>query len=50
MKRENCIFCRRDAIKIVFENDLAVAFWDIHPANKRHLLIIPKDHKEDFLI
>ena len=48
MKKEHCIFCQRDAIKIVFENDLAVAFWDIHPVNKGHLLVIPKDHKENF--
>ncbi|KMQ39298.1 HIT family hydrolase [Oenococcus oeni] len=48
MKKEHCIFCQRDAIKIVFENDLAVAFWDIHLVNKGHLLVIPKDHKEDF--
>ncbi|WP_283679688.1 HIT family protein [Lentilactobacillus sp. Marseille-Q4993] len=48
MKQPNCIFCQRTDIPIVLENDLAVAFWDIHPVRKGHLLIVLKDHKQDY--
>ena len=43
-----CIFCQRDQLKIILENDLAAAFWDIHPVNPGHLLVIPKAHKPTF--
>ena len=45
----NCIFC--DKIKkkeYVFENDLAVAFYDGMPVSKGHFLIIPKRHVETY--
>ncbi|GAF38533.1 diadenosine tetraphosphate (Ap4A) hydrolase [Agrilactobacillus composti DSM 18527 = JCM 14202] len=45
MEKAACVFCQRKNIKIVLENELAVAFWDSHPVNKGHLLIIPKAHK-----
>ena len=41
----SCIFC--DIIEkkdILFENDLAVAFFDAMPVSKGHILIIPKRH------
>lgn len=50
-KREDCIFCKIVAGEIpcckVFEDDRALAFMDIMPLNKGHLLIIPKDHYEN---
>lgn len=48
MKQANCIFCQRTGIPIVLENDLAVAFWDIHPVRKGHLLVVLKEHKQDY--
>jgi histidine triad (HIT) family protein len=43
-----CLFCqiieRKIAAKIVFEDDLALAFEDIRPQAPTHLLIIPKKH------
>jgi len=48
MKDENCIFCkiinREIPSKIVFENDLNLAFLDISPISKGHTIIIPKNH------
>ncbi|ATU69244.1 HIT family protein [Levilactobacillus brevis] len=42
MIEANCIFCQKTAV--VLENDLAKAFWDIHPVRKGHLLVVPKQH------
>ncbi len=47
---ENCIFCKIakgeiDSAK-VFENDKIVAFNDIKPKAKVHILIVPKKHIE----
>ncbi len=30
------------------ENDLAKAFWDLHPVRRGHLLIVPKQHYATF--
>lgn len=44
----NCIFCKIIAnqapSKKVFEDDHVLAFWDIKPRAKVHLLVIPKQH------
>ncbi|MDN6900071.1 HIT family protein [Oenococcus sicerae] len=48
MIESDCIFCHRETLKLVLENKLAVAFYDIHPVNKGHLLIIPKAHRENY--
>ncbi|OQV22870.1 putative Histidine triad nucleotide-binding protein 3 [Hypsibius exemplaris] len=44
-----CIFCtiaaKEDATtEILYEDEILVAFRDIHPATDRHLLIVPKRH------
>lgn len=48
MKNENCIFCKiiRKEIpsKIVFENDINLAFLDISPLSNGHTIVIPKNH------
>jgi histidine triad (HIT) family protein len=45
---EDCIFCKiinKDiSSDFVFENDEIVAFNDIHPKAKTHILIVPKKH------
>ena len=44
----DCIFCKiiRQEIptKLIYEDDLAVAFNDLHPKAPHHLLIIPRQH------
>lgn len=44
----DCLFCRIVAREIpasvLFEDDEVVAFLDIHPVNKGHLLLVPKPH------
>ena len=48
MTVSDCIFCKiaRKEIpaKIVGENELAIAFWDVSPRQPIHILVIPKDH------
>lgn len=47
---ENCVFCKIISGKIPskkeYEDDLCLAFHDINPRAKTHLLIIPKRHIE----
>ena len=46
----DCIFCKivkkEIPAKILFEDELVVAFPDIHPFAPVHILIIPKEHIE----
>ncbi|NLS77063.1 MAG: HIT family protein [Chloroflexi bacterium] len=45
---ERCIFCEiaagRAPASVVYEDDEALAFMDIHPVTPGHTLIIPKRH------
>ena len=46
-----CIFCNLvhdPTSKLVWQNDLVVAFNDIHPKAKVHILIVPKKHISTF--
>ena len=44
----NCIFCKiahhETPANIVYEDENFLAFLDINPVRKGHLLLIPKDH------
>lgn len=48
---DNCIFCKIIAGEIpaikVYESDNVLAFMDINPMEKGHLLVIPKIHFND---
>ncbi|MFX1327088.1 MAG: HIT family protein [Promethearchaeota archaeon] len=48
MKKEDCIFCKiaykEIPSKIIFENNLNLAFLDISPISKGHVVVIPKNH------
>lgn len=47
---EDCIFCKiiRKEIpaNVVYEDDMVIAFKDINPAAKIHIVVIPKKHIE----
>jgi len=45
---KNCIFCQLTKDRIVYENEHAVAFYDLFPVTEKHALVIPKNHVEDF--
>ena len=40
----DCPFCRIAAPRILAEGVEAVAFWDGHPLNPGHVLIVPRRH------
>jgi len=48
---ENCIFCKIINNEIpankIYEDDLVLAFLDIHPMSKGHALVVPKKHFAD---
>lgn len=45
---DNCVFCMiRDGIipsKIVYEDELIMAFHDVNPQAPVHILVVPKEH------
>lgn len=45
---KNCIFCRiisgKAPATIYFQDDLLIAFQDIHPAAPVHILVVPRAH------
>ncbi len=44
----DCVFCKilagTEPSRKVYENQYVLAFWDIRPRAKVHLLVIPKQH------
>ena len=51
--KNNCVFCAIAAGEIpsfkVYEDDVALAYLDINPFSKGHVLVIPKEHSEGLL-
>jgi histidine triad (HIT) family protein len=51
MRDPDCIFCRIVAGEMpchrIFENDAVLAFLDINPTARGHVLVIPKEHAPD---
>ena len=45
---ESCIFCQLPKDRIICENYLAIAFYDLFPVSEKHTLIIPRRHIKDF--
>ncbi len=47
----NCVFCKiangEIKAKVVFEDERAMAFYDINPQAPIHILIVPKKHYEN---
>jgi histidine triad (HIT) family protein len=48
MAQDSCIFCsivqRQTPAKIVYEDEEAVAFEDLHPQAPVHVLVVPRKH------
>ena len=45
-RKSDCIFCKERST--LFNNELAIAFYDKFPVTKLHTLIVPKRHAETF--
>lgn len=45
---KGCIFCKiisgERSGEIIYEDDLVLAFHDIHPVAPTHILVVPKEH------
>jgi len=48
MRDPSCVFCNIPNGRILFENNLAMAFHDNYPVTKGHLLIVPKRHAYEY--
>jgi histidine triad (HIT) family protein len=50
---DDCIFCKIVAGEIpstrVYEDDHTVAFMDVNPGARGHLLVVPREHSEGLL-
>lgn len=50
---ENCIFCKISNKeipgKVIYEDDICLAFLDLSQATKGHTLVVPKQHFNNFL-
>jgi len=48
MEEKPCVFCqivgKKIPARIVYEDEKAIAFLDINPANAGHTLLVPKQH------
>jgi histidine triad (HIT) family protein len=53
MADDDCLFCKIVAGEVpatrVREDDRTVAFMDINPATRGHLLVIPREHSKNLL-
>ena len=47
LRQSDCVFCNIER-NIIFENELAIAFFDKYPVTNEHVLIIPKRHCKDY--
>jgi histidine triad (HIT) family protein len=49
----DCLFCKIIAGEIpstrVYEDERTIAFMDINPATRGHLLVVPREHTKDLL-
>ena len=49
----DCLFCKIIAGEIpstrVYEDERTIAFMDINPATRGHLLVVPREHTRDLL-
>ena len=47
----DCIFCKivdgQLGTELIAENENAVAFWDIKPLAKTHILVVPRAHTKN---
>lgn len=48
METKTCPFCTLDESRIIAQNDLVAAFFDLFPVNPGHTLIISKRHVANY--
>lgn len=50
MKKKGCVFCNlKDKKVLLYEDSLCYAVISKNPINKHHVLVIPKEHYQNFV-
>jgi len=53
MSDPNCLFCKIVAGELpatrVYEDERTIAFMDINPGTRGHLLVVPREHSKDLI-
>lgn len=51
IQNPNCVFCRivggDEMVSVIFEDDAVIAFLDVQPLYRGHVLVLPKKHYEN---
>ena len=48
MEKNNCIFCSKEKLNIVYEDDVFFVIRDTYPVTKDHTLIILNEHNKTY--
>ena len=48
MDQNNCIFCNKSKLNIIFENETFYVIKDAYPVTKNHTLIILNEHNKTY--
>ena len=48
MEKNNCIFCSKEKLNIVYEDDVFYVIRDAYPVTKDHTLIILNEHNKTY--
>ena len=48
MEKNNCIFCSKEKLNIVYEDDVFYVIRDAYPVTKDHTLIILNEHNKAY--
>ena len=48
MEKNNCIFCSKEKLNIIYEDDIFFVIRDSFPVTKDHTLIILKNHDKTY--
>jgi len=43
-----CLFCEMSKDNYIYEDEFVYAIFDSYPVNKGHVLIIPKEHRNNY--
>jgi len=50
MKKKECTFCNfKDKNVLIYDDSVCYAILSKNPINKHHILVIPKEHYQDFV-
>ena len=48
MERNNCFFCNKEKLNIIYEDDIFFIIKDAYPVTRDHTLIILNEHNKNY--